>query len=191
MSITIAEQKAQLRRTLRARLTALAEEARCGEDDRLFSAFLSCPEVEQARTVFLFYGAGTEPDTARLIPALLEQGKRIALPRMLPGRQMELRQFCPDLPLVMHPFGILEPGTDAPLLTKADIDLTLVPALCYDRRGFRLGMGGGYYDRWLVDYRGVCVGLCRTQLLQQAVPTEPHDRPVDLVVCPDEIIRIK
>ena len=191
MSITTAEQKAQLRRQLRDRLPALSDTERAREDDTLFSAFLALPEVEQANTLFLFWGTGTEPDTARLFAPLLEQGKRIALPRMLPGRQMELRQYCPDRPPVRHPFGISEPDEGCPLVPAEEVDLVLVPALCYDRTGFRLGMGGGYYDRWLEHYHGVTVGLCRESLLQNAVPTEPHDKAVNVIITPSAVLRAK
>lgn len=191
MSTTTAEEKARLRTRIRHQLSALPQEQRNKEDDALFSAFLCLPELEQAHTIFLFYGLGTEPDTARLFAPLLACGKRIALPRMLPERQMETRQFCPDRPLTEHPFGIPEPDECCPLLAPEDIDLVLVPALCYDRQGVRLGMGGGYYDRWLNRYHGPTVGLCRQALLQDKLPAQPHDRPVGVVITPTETIRIK
>ena len=186
MYTTTAEpSKDALRRQARAQLSQLPESARRQEDDVLFAAFLSRPEVAQTETLFLFYGVGTEPETSRLFPPLLEQGKVIGLPRMLPGRRMQVHRYLPDQPLVRHPFGIPEPDGDAPILASEDIDLVLVPALCYDRRGFRLGMGGGYYDRWLAHYHGMAVGLCRQGLLYDRVPALPHDRPVDLVITPE------
>ena len=191
MSITTAEEKAQLRRLIRSKLINLSDVERTAEDHTLFSAFLRLPQVEQAKTLFLFWGTGTEPDTAQLFAPLLERGKRIGLPRMLPGRQMEVRQYCPDRPPIKHAFGILEPDETCPLIEAKDIDLVLVPALCYDRRGFRLGMGGGYYDRWLVHYSGITVGLCRQALIQNCVPSEPHDQPVDVVITPDAVLNIK
>jgi len=191
VSITTAEEKARLRALIRKQLLNLPDTERIAEDNALFSTFLTLPEVVRAQTVFLFCGTGTEPDTARLFPSLLAQDKRIALPRMMPGRQMEVRRFDPDRPLVKHPFGILEPDEDCPILSPEEIDLVLVPGLCYDKKGFRLGMGGGYYDRWLLRYQGVTVGLCRETLLQDALPAESHDRPVDVVITPTQIIRAK
>lgn len=189
MSITTAEDKARLRKLIRNQLVHVSDAQRTAEDSALFSAFLTLPEVERAQTLFLFCGTGTEPDTSRLFAPLLAQGKRIGLPRMLPDRQMEVRQLDPDRPLVKHPFGILEPDDGCPLLHAEEIDLVLVPGLCYDRHGYRLGMGGGYYDRWLSRYQGFTVGLCRNALLQDCLPTEPHDRPVNAVITPTQIIR--
>lgn len=182
-STTVAEDKAALRRQVRLTLEGLSPEAVRRGDDALFAAFSALPQVEAASTLFAFWGIpGREPDTGRLIRALTAQGKRVGLPRMLPGRQMEVRLYEPDRPLVPASFGILEPPADAPLLARPDIDLALVPAVCYDRSGFRLGFGGGYYDRWLSGFSGFTVGLCRDCVLQDRVPTEDHDCRVDLLL---------
>lgn len=182
-STTIAEDKAALRRQVRLTLECLSPEAVRRGDDALFAAFSALPQVEAASTLFAFWGIpGREPDTGRLIRALTARGKRVGLPRMLPGRQMEVRLYEPDRPLVPASFGILEPLADAPLLARPDIDLALVPAVCYDRSGFRLGFGGGYYDRWLSGFSGFTVGLCRDCVLQDRVPTEDHDCRVDLLL---------
>ena len=164
-------------------MEGLSPEAVRRGDDALFAAFSALPQAEAASTLFAFWGIlGREPDTGRLIRALTARGKRVGLPRMLPGRQMEVRLYEPDRPLVPASFGILEPPADAPLLARPDIDLALVPAVCYDRRGFRLGFGGGYYDRWLSGFSGFTVGLCRDCVLQDRVPTEDHDCRVDLLL---------
>ena len=182
-SSTSAEAKQALRRTLLARLSALSPEARRASDGALFTAFLALPQAEEADALFLFWGVpGREPETERLVRALTARGKRVGLPRMLPGRGMEVRLFQPEGPLVRAPFGLWEPPEDAPLLDKSSIQLALVPAVCYDRAGYRLGFGGGYYDRWLADFSGFTAGLCRGRVLQDRVPREPHDRRVDLVL---------
>lgn len=183
MTSTIDLEKKELRRQVRGQLNALPPERLRESDDALFARFLSLPQVQQARTIFAFWGiAGKEPETSRLIGALAAQGKRIGLPRMLPGHQMEVRLYDPDKPLVSVSFGIFEPGEDCPLLDKGEIDLILVPAVCYDRQGYRLGFGGGYYDRWLERFDGFRVGLCRDVVLQDKVPTEPHDSRVDVLL---------
>lgn len=182
-STTIAEDKAALRRQVRLTLEGLSPEAVRRGDDALFAAFSALPQVEAASTLFAFWGIpGREPDTGRLIRALTAQGKRVGLPRMLPDRQMEVRLYDPDRPLIPADFGILEPSADVPLLPREDIELALVPAMCYDRQGFRLGFGGGYYDRWLSGFSGITVGLCRDCVLQDRVPTEDHDCRVDLLL---------
>lgn len=191
MESTTAEAKEALRRQARQKLAALTAEERTRSDDALFARFLSLPQVEKAGTIFAFWGVpGREPDTARLIAALTARGKRIGLPRMLPGRRMEVRQYLPERPMVSAAFGIQEPDTACPLLEKPEIDLVLTPAVCCDRRGFRLGFGGGYYDRWLDGFDGIRVGLCREAVLLDRMPTEPHDSRVDLLLTEREVLRL-
>lgn len=190
-SSTAAEEKRLLRQNVGRVLAAMSPEARRRSDDALFARFLALPQVAAADTIFAFWGIpGKEPDTARLIAALTGQGKRVGLPRMLPGHRMEVRRYCPERPLVPAAFGIWEPGEDCPLLAKEEIGLALVPAVCYDRRGYRLGSGGGYYDRWLAGFSGVRAGLCRELVLRDKVPTEPHDSRVDWLLTERESLSL-
>ena len=183
-STSITEQKGALRRAVRARLSALSPEEREESDGILFRRFLALPGLAEA------HGMGTEPDTAKLIPALLDRGKEVLLPRCLPGRAMEARRVTRESALIRHRYGMLEPGEDCPPVRREDIGLILVPGLCFDRAGYRLGQGGGYYDRYLDGYGGLTVGLCRRAVLRDAVPREPHDRPVDLVVTDGEPVPV-
>lgn len=189
MASTIDLEKKALRRRVREQLSALSRSELVRSDDALFEKFLSLPQVEEAQTVFAFWGIpGKEPDTARLVRELVRRGKTVGLPRMLPDHRMEVRRYDPDKPLVTVSFGISEPGEDCPLIAREAINLVLVPAVCYDRRGYRLGFGGGYYDRWLAGFSGVTVGLCREAVLQEAVPTEAHDARVDLLLTEGECL---
>ena len=181
-STTTAEEKAALRGRMSRYAAQLTEEERHRSDDALLARFLALPQVECARRVLLFAGMGTEPDTLRLVPALLARGKQVALPRCLPGHRMEARLWDGSRPLVPHRYGMLEPDEGCPLLSPGELDLILVPALCYDRSCRRLGRGGGFYDRYLAQCSAFTVGLCRQALVQDHVPTEEHDRPVSCVV---------
>ena len=78
--------------------------------------------------------------------------------------------------------GILEPKADCALVTPADIDFAVVPCLSFDRRGRRLGQGGGYYDRLLPQLSCLTCLICRERLMSEAVPTEEHDRRCTLYV---------
>lgn len=183
MASTIDLEKKELRRRVREELSALGQSELVRSDNALFARFLALPQVEAAKTIFAFWGIpGKEPDTSRLIGELVKRGKTVGLPRMLPEHRMEVRRYDPDRPLVKVSFGISEPGEDCPLLGRENIDLVLVPAVCYDRRGYRLGFGGGYYDRWLENFSGVTVGLCREAVLRETVPTEAHDAKVELLL---------
>lgn len=186
------EEKAALRKEIWAELAKLSGEDMACSDEAIFDAFLSLPQVQKAKVIFGFWGIpGKEPNTRLLIEKLLEQGKSVGLPRMLPGRQMEVRRYDPAIPMVTAAFGIEEPSTDCALIAKEEIDLVLTPAVAYDKQGYRMGFGGGYYDRWLPDFTGSTVGLCRDCVLQDHVPVEPHDAQVDVVVTESRIIHCK
>lgn len=173
-SITAAEAKAALRAAVKALPPV---------DFRpLVAAFLSLPQLEEAGTVLLFHGTGREPDTAPAIDALLARGKTVALPRCLPGRRMEARRIAGREELVPGMFGILEPGGDCPVVARDALDVILVPNLCCDRQGYRLGHGGGYYDRYLAGFQGLTVALCPEPWLQERLPRDAFDLPVGLVL---------
>lgn len=174
MPAGVIEQKAALRR----RMGGLPEP----DWAPMLQRFLSLPEVASAQTVMLFYGVKGEPDTRVAINELLQRGKRVVLPRCMPERQMQARFITKESTLLPGAYGIPEPGEDCPLAEKKEIDLILVPNLCCDRRGFRLGHGGGYYDRFLTDFSGVSVALCPEERLAGQLPTEETDIPVDIVL---------
>lgn len=179
--------KALLREIIRRRAGELSERERHVSDEALLFAFLNCPELVRARSVLLFYGVGTEPNTARLLPVLLALNYRVCFPRCLPDRQMEAREVTELEQLVPGQYGIPEPILACPRMEPKDIDLILVPGLCFDASGGRLGQGGGYYDRYLAEYHGKTVSLCRDILLQEKIPREVHDKGVDLVLTETQI----
>ena len=174
MSTTVTEEKAALRRW--------AKDLPKPDWSALTARFLSLPQVEQADGLFLFYGVGKEPDTLPVITELLRRGKRVALPRCLPGGEMEARFIGSTEDLTGESYGIPEPGIHCPLAKKESLSVALIPHLCCDRAGYRLGHGGGYYDRWLRDYSGFTVALCPVDRLVDRVPREEYDLPVDLVL---------
>jgi 5-formyltetrahydrofolate cyclo-ligase len=122
-------------------------------------AVLGWPVYREARTVFVYRNLTNEASTAVLIENALASGKRLIIP---------------------------DQSADAPLPSPEGIDLAVVPGMAFDARGYRLGRGGGYYDRFLAEFAGVSVGLASRLL--DAVPIEAHDRKVGYVAHQDRII---
>lgn len=151
-------------------------------DGELTRRFLALPEYASARTVFLYFGTSDEPDTSQILEDALRSGKRVALPRTLRGGVMEARAVRDPAELVPGVFGIPEPAENAALLSPEEFDLVLVPALAYDREGYRLGHGGGYYDRYLARTGAVPVGLAWEKLLWERVPRDARDLPVSVLI---------
>lgn len=169
-----AEKKSALRR--KAAFLPKAEAPRAAAE------FLALPQVEEVDTVMLFSGVGRELDTQPILEKLLDRGKRVVYPVCLPGRKMVTRAVSDAGQLVPGTFGIPAPGEDCPLVAKEEIGVVLVPCLMCDREGYRLGFGGGYYDRWLADYEGLTVCICPEERLTDRLPRDEFDIPVKLVL---------
>ncbi len=155
-------------------------------DRGIRDALLALREWEWAHTVFVYVSMGREPETGEIIQAALEAGKTVAVPRCLEEGVMEARVIPSVYGLRPGRFGSLEPDETASLLDPSLIDLVVAPCLAADRHGYRLGHGGGYYDRYLAMTRGTVVCLCRDRLLQADVPHDAFDIPADIVVTEQE-----
>jgi 5-formyltetrahydrofolate cyclo-ligase len=148
---------------------------------------LEMPEVAAAGTIAAYYSIGAEPDTRRLIFALWKRGSYVVLPVLLPDGDLDWASYEGPDSLAPGPRGLLEPTEPARgPATVARADVVLVPALAVDARGYRLGRGGGSYDRALARVGGQVptIALLYDDELLPAVPTEPHDQRVRLAVRP-------
>ena len=127
----------------------------------------------------------SEVDTRALIGTCLAHGKRVAVPVVTPGTRTLAHALIDSLDqLVVGPWGLAQPDPAEAvwLPSEARIDLVVVPGLAFDRRGHRIGWGGGYYDRFLAQVQTIKIGLCYDELVLDCIPGEPHDVPMDMVV---------
>lgn len=131
----------------------------------------------QAGSVFCFVPLKDEPDTMPLLRAALAQGKRLVVPRVLGGGVMELVELTSLEALRPRAYGIPEPEDGAVLRRLDGGALALIPCLAADRAGRRLGRGGGYYDRFLGQYKGKRLLLCPSDLIWDEVPADDWDIP--------------
>lgn len=182
--------KASLRSAMRARRRALGQAAMREAEARAAAALLAHDAWKAARTVALHAAVRGELPTDVLLAAALASGKRVALPREAAGG-MELRLIGHRDEASEGPRGIPEPAADAPLVAPAEIDLVVAPGLAFDRRGNRLGQGGGDYDRLLaaLGAGAASVGWCHDFQLVESVPTEGHDRRVGWICRPSGLLR--
>lgn len=184
------EQKRALRRAVRAAAAGFYPQHGAAYSRRLLGRLLSLPEYQTCRTLFCFVGTGCEADTLPLIRHALQSGRRVAVPLCTGPGRMEAR-LVPDLSALASrgAYGIPEPAADAPLLDKEAIDFAVVPCLCCDREGRRLGHGGGYYDRYLADAAFPWAVVCPQALLAAAVPADPWDVIAPIVATDQAIYR--
>jgi 5-formyltetrahydrofolate cyclo-ligase len=193
MSPDIPTQKAALRAAMRARRD---QAARDPLDDALAAARLAAlPAFTQASVVALYAGHRGELDPMALLDLPQAAGRRFVLPRVLPEKLLEWRYVSDCEPgregawaaaraaLPPGPFGVLEPRGDR--CEPREVALWVVPGLAFDRRGGRLGSGGGYYDRALASSRdALALGLCFDWQVVEEVPSQAHDLHLDGLITP-------
>lgn len=175
--------------TARGRLS-LAE--RVARAEACAELLLAADEVRRAATVAAYVSVGREPGTGLLLDALASAGKRVLLPLLQPDNALDWATYEGATSLASARRGLLEPtgaalGVDA----IAGADVVLVPGLAVDRRGFRLGRGGGSYDRALARVpvgTFTCVLLHDDEILDR-VPVAEHDRAVTAVATERRLLR--
>lgn len=151
------------------------------QSQRLCEQLQQTEWFQRSQTILAYCSTRQEPD----LSALFTLPKTWGLPRCV-GSELLWHQWSPagELPLQSGPFGILEPHPDAPQLTVAEVDLMLVPAIACDERGYRLGYGGGFYDRLLSAPAWAAkptIGIVFEQAVVAQLPHDEWDRPLQAI----------
>lgn len=175
------DEKVQLRERFR-------RERRDRFEPASFPLLLSAPEIRSAKTIATYISYGDEPSTEELNRELLEKGITLILPRVN-GKVLQWVGWDGDTSTLLKAKGILEP-IGPPLMDISSIDAVIVPALHIDRDGYRLGQGGGFYDRALPSMPGWKVGLVHSgEITGEPLPREAHDIRLSAAATPDLIVR--
>lgn len=169
--------KPHLRRTFLSRRRALYPTAWQAQSQRLCDRLRSLPQVQNARTILAYHPFRQEPDLTPLFSTLaIDWG----LPRCV-GNVLQWHRWRWGDGLVQGKYGIWEPEPTLPMLEPSQVDLILVPCVACDRSGYRLGYGGGYYDRLFADphwQRVPAIGVVFEDAHVEALPHDPWDLPL-------------
>ena len=176
--------KAALRARMRALRRALSgdEQARCAQ--AVLMRLRGLAPYRNARCVMAYAAARGELPLDDVLRDVLASGRTLLLPRCEAPGEMTARRVTALWQLRPGAYGLPEPGEDCPAAEPQEIDLILVPGTAFDARGGRLGQGGGYYDRFLAQTRGLRVGVCHDFALLERVPTMAHDVRMDAILTP-------
>lgn len=183
----LARRKHELRAELRARLRAVSAAERAVASAAACARLSASPLFARARSVFAFVSLPQEIDTQSLLLATLAAGKRLVVPRAdAASGTMEA--------VAIHDLGDLHEGAlrvreprGGEVVAWHDLDLAVVPGLAFDRRGGRLGRGGGFYDRCLAAHALTTCGLCFALQEVAEVPMQSFDRRVAWVATEREL----
>ena len=155
-------------------------------------AVLKSSQYRKADKIFAYCSAGSEVDTYAIISMALADGKKVALPKCTDKEgNMKFYYIASVSQLVDGMYGIKEPPTDNSADDFTVDSLCLVPALCFDKDGYRLGYGKGYYDRFLSVFTGVTMGFCFEECLRDTLPKDCYDKKVNYIVTNEKIYDIR
>ncbi len=141
---------------------------------------------QNAKTVMLYYATKSEIVTDFLWQKCVKEGKICLFPKCISKTEMIAVMADEGQGFQKGRYGIMEPVSSV-AYPKEQIDLVIVPGLGFDKEKFRIGYGAGYYDRYLSDYTGVSVGLCREALLKDSVFPASHDVKISYIATEKQI----
>ncbi|GKX60991.1 5-formyltetrahydrofolate cyclo-ligase [Leminorella grimontii] len=183
-------QRQTLRKEIRQRRNALSPREQQLAARRVHERLFEHPRVRAAKRVSLFLSFDGEINTRPLIDTLWQQEKEVYLPVLHPfskGHLLFLR-YEKDSVMTHHPFGILEPRLDVRrVLPVSQLDVIVTPMVAFDAQGNRLGMGGGYYDRTLKDWRkngSYPIGIAHDCQQVEELTHESWDVPLPEILTP-------
>ncbi|MGI1805207.1 5-formyltetrahydrofolate cyclo-ligase [Exiguobacterium sp. TDN 0502] len=178
--------KQEARRRIKDRLDRMENRA---EKERLIHEHVVLlPEWQQATCVAITLAFRNECDTRMLIERAWQEDKTVLIPKVT-GEEMVFYEHKPEDVLQHNQMGIAEPIDSARRVSLDQAELCLVPGRAYRRDGYRLGWGGGYYDRALMTYSGCKLSIAFSEQLLSDFDVEAFDIPVDLIVTDQEVIR--
>lgn len=185
--------KKSIRDQIRTKRRALSKTAVRAESDRICAHVLALPELHEASSVLLYLPIQGEVDTWPLCHHCWASGLEVLLPRCRANEPGLMDFFIVTDSSQLGPgtYGITEPlPNKARLCPAPKPEILFIPAVAFDSQGYRLGFGGGYYDRFLASSEclGLTIGLAYDFQILPNLPVEPWDFPVDIIITPTRTI---
>ena len=178
----IRTQKSEIREKYLAVRDSIPSEQKEAFDKKISSRLVSSITYRHCTDVLLYASARGEVDTQTIFEKAIADGKRVAFPCCNPDNTMTFRYVTSKDQLSVATFGLLEPSADCEECKPTNFSLLIVPGLVFDKGGYRVGYGKGFYDRYLSAFEGVSIGLVYNKLLLSEVPRGRFDRHVDVII---------
>ncbi|MCM1364038.1 MAG: 5-formyltetrahydrofolate cyclo-ligase [Faecalibacterium sp.] len=174
--------KAELRRYFKQIRRQMTDKQRL--DNEIFKLLINCEPYTSSDVIFTYVSSQGEVDTRKLIAYALTHGKAVAVPKCETQKcTMKFYLISSMDDLIVGAYDILEPDIDkcAPA-QQSECSLCIVPGLSFDKCGYRLGFGKGYYDRFLADFKGSALGLCYENCLSDELIINEFDKQVSVLI---------
>lgn len=157
-------------------------------EENIYSNLFRSRYWQQASTIALTMAQGFELNTIPIVEEAWRMKKTIVMPRAKKNRVMDFVVYNENTPMMTSAFGLLEPDPALQPIAKEAIDLVVVPGLAFSKDGYRIGFGGGYYDRFLADFSGIKMALVLKEQQIDFWKPESFDIPMDTLITEEEII---
>jgi 5-formyltetrahydrofolate cyclo-ligase len=196
MLVSLEHERQRLRRLFLAQRNALSAADRRTNSVRIADILMTLPEFRRAQRLFIYCHYHSEVETLDLIHRCLQAKKNVSVPLTDPdrARMLAIEVIDPATELAKGYKGIPEPLPLVAAIRQVSvdqIDVAVIPGAVFDRSGYRLGYGGGYYDRFLAEQapQALRIGLTFALQVVEALPVCTHDVPVDILVTETEVLR--
>lgn len=185
------QQKEALRKKMKATLNRMKNEEYKELSGKVAGVLFTTDEWKNADTIGITVSRGKELDTSYIIRKAWEEGKNLAIPKCIhKTKEMDFRLFTDYSQLEIVYFGLQEPKVETTTAVSPNqIDLLIVPGLIYDEKGYRIGFGGGYFDRYLANYRNNTITLAFDLQVVDEIPKEDFDLPVQKIITDKRVIQ--
>jgi 5-formyltetrahydrofolate cyclo-ligase len=171
--------KKRLRQAMLDRLRQMDERTFVEKCRKIHRQLFASSAWQSALSVALTVSVGREIDTRSVIRQAWQEGKTIAVPKCQPKtKEMIFYDLCRFDQLEQSFYGLQEPDPRRSRRSAVNFDLIIVPGVVFDRRGYRIGYGGGYFDRFLSRFSGTAASLLLDIQLADRIPVEPHDQRI-------------
>ena len=180
----IRKRKNDIHEKYKALRAAIPADIKVSMDEKICSIFTSLATYRYASVLLMYAPKSDEVNIFPIAEKALADGKKVAFPRCIPEtHDMEYHYITSLDQLKKGTYGLLEPTADLPVYDRNSTapSACIVPALVYDKRGFRLGYGKGYYDRYLSSYIGSKVGMIYSDYIIDSLPRGRFDLSVDFI----------
>lgn len=157
-------------------------------EEGIYAHLFASTYWKDAHTIAITVSQEFEIDTLPIADEAHRSGKKVVLPRAKKQRVMDFVHFRKDTPMETSSFGLREPAPHLEAFPKQEIDLVIVPGLAFSKDGYRIGVGGGYYDRFLEDYAGKKIALVLDEHKIELWNPESFDIPMNALITKDGIV---
>ena len=173
--------KKSLRKKIKTILLKMASEEKKHKDKQIHNQIRKMPKFLESKIIFAYVSMSMEVDTKKIIQFALKNRKKVFVPRVnLKKKKMDIIQINSLKELRKGTYNILEPcGRKC---GRNKFDIILIPGLGFDKKNNRLGRGGGYFDKFLRNAKGLKIGLCYKEQLFKHVPITQHDIKMDVII---------